>query len=167
MQLTHADNEVGNEAPTVEVTAERLMQVLMPIFKRVMAEARMQIPGEFCGESQFRIIHALSHRDYTISELAEQMQVRAPTVSRMVDTLTERGYVDRHPDPTDRRKVWLHLTDTGRVLAQDSQAVLRRTVARFLGPLDGADRNLIVAACDRLETLLTREAPTGSKGQLH
>ncbi len=151
-------------APSVDETAERLLQVLPSMFKRLMGEARMQMPAELqIGETQFRIIHTLTHRDYMVSEMAECMRVRTPTISRMVDTLAERGYVDRQPDAADRRKVWLRLTESGQALARGTDEAFHRAVARFLRPLNGKDLMGIVATCDTFERLLVSERTKENK----
>ncbi len=149
---------------SVDDAAERLLQVLPPLFKQLMGEARQQMPDEFAiGELQFRIVHVLTHRDYTIGDLAEIMRVRTPTISRMVDSLVERGQVARHADPSDRRKVWLRLTPAGRELARGMDRCFHAAVARFLQPLGSQDLTLVVAVCDKLEALLAGE-PTAGPG---
>ena len=45
--------------------------------------------------------------------LAEPVLGDPPNVSRLVDALVDRGYVDRSPDPDDRRSWLLRLTRVG------------------------------------------------------
>ena len=49
----------------------------------------------------------------TVSELAELAQVRKQTMAQAVDQLERTGYVERRPDPTDRRVTLIHLTARG------------------------------------------------------
>src|SRR5690348_15951185 len=117
--LEHAAPKTQRDSPTVDDAAERLLRVLPPMFKHLMAGVRGELPQAFHGgETQFRIVHALFHRQFTLGELADLMQVSAPTVSRMIDTLVERGYVERTPDLADRRKICLGLTAAGHELAR-------------------------------------------------
>ena len=46
--------------------------------------------------------------------LADGLQVRQPTISRMVDRLAQRGYVSRKTDPNDGRLSRVFLTPSGR-----------------------------------------------------
>ena len=55
------------------------------------------------------------------------MKRGAPAVSRAIDTLVRAGLVDRQPDPDNRRRLALTLTDEGR---------------QYLEPAAGADRSL-------------------------
>ena len=165
--LEQPGQERVRREPSVDDAAERLLRVLPRMFKHLMAEVRPELPQAFPGgETQFRIVHALNHREYTLGELAERMEVTAPTVSRMIDTLVERGHVERHADAADRRKVWLRLTDDGRALARDMEACFYEAVARFLQPLSGQDLTAVVAACDALEALLLGNRTRDSKQQI-
>ncbi len=49
----------------------------------------------------------------THAELARRCWVRPATLTGVVDTLERAGYVRRERDATDRRLVWLALTDEG------------------------------------------------------
>src|SRR5580658_9749291 len=44
-------------------------------------------------------------------DLPAVLGVTKQAVSQVVDTLVNRGYLERHPDPDDRRRVDLRLTD--------------------------------------------------------
>lgn len=145
--------------PTVESASQRMMEVLPLVFRQLLAAARREMPemAAEAGESQYRIILLLKLRDFTISDLAECLHVRTPTVSRMIDSLVERGYVVRQPDATDRRKVWVRLTPTGHTLASRMEATFHRVVSRFLHPLDEGDLSTLIAAFNTLESLLERD----------
>src|SRR6266567_4031787 len=47
-------------------------------------------------------------------ELAARLEVEAPHVTRQVQRLQQAGYVDRVPDPDDRRAQLIQLTPSGR-----------------------------------------------------
>jgi DNA-binding MarR family transcriptional regulator len=143
--------------PAVDQAAGRVLRVIPVMFKQMIVKAREEMPDALCdlGETQFRIIHALNHGSFTMGELADRMKVRTPTVSRMIDAMVARGLVDREPDSTDRRKVWLHLTAEGRKVSTAMEQHFQIAVARFLQPLDDEKLAVIVAACDALEGLLS------------
>jgi DNA-binding MarR family transcriptional regulator len=162
---TPGGGSTGSGEPSADYTAERMLQVLPQMFKQLMLQARGETPAAFgeVGETQFRIIHALNHEEFTVGELAERMKVRAPTVSRMIDGLVSRGWVARQADPADRRKVCLRLTEHGRDLAGTMETRFCDAAARFLRPLSGEQLSGIVAACDTLEALLIAQRHTESK----
>jgi DNA-binding MarR family transcriptional regulator len=71
-------------------------------------------------------------------DLPSELGVTKQAVSLVIDTLVERGYLDRRPDPDDRRRVVLELTPRGHEVA------------------DAAGRG-VEAVDRRLEQLVSRE----------
>ena len=52
----------------------------------------------------------------TLNQVAKGVGRGAPAVSRSVDALVRSGLVERAPDPVNRRRLAMRLTDTGREL---------------------------------------------------
>jgi MarR family transcriptional regulator, transcriptional regulator for hemolysin len=76
-------------------------------------------------------------------ELARQLRIEGPTLTRHLDGLEEAGLVARRRDPDDRRTTRVELTDAGRA----KHAEFRHVVVAF-------DRRLRAGfADDELETL--------------
>ena len=50
----------------------------------------------------------------TLNQVAARVKRGAPAVSRAVDALVRAGLVDRQPDPDNRRRLQLRLTEAGR-----------------------------------------------------
>ncbi len=74
------------------------------------------------------LIHLDRNPGLTQKELAHLVEVEPMTVARLVDRLEAPGYVERRPDPGDRRVWRLHLTPAARpVLAEieEVRATLR------------------------------------------
>jgi DNA-binding MarR family transcriptional regulator len=63
-----------------------------------------------------------------IGEIAEHLLIRHNTAVELVDRLTEAGLVQRLPDPADRRRIVVRLTD-------HAEALLRRLSAAHLREL--------------------------------
>jgi DNA-binding MarR family transcriptional regulator len=50
----------------------------------------------------------------TLNQVAAKVRRGAPAVSRAIDSLVRAGMVDRQPDPDNRRRLALRLTEAGR-----------------------------------------------------
>ena len=50
----------------------------------------------------------------TLNEVAATVKRGAPAISRAIDALVRAGLVERQPDPDNRRRLALRLTDAGR-----------------------------------------------------
>src|SRR5262245_60021785 len=87
--------------------------------------------------AQYHVLEPLGAGPRTNRELAERAGISAPTATRIVDGLLERGWVSRVADPTDRRAVVISVTEAGRsALAKKEREYLahRRRVADALDP---------------------------------
>jgi DNA-binding MarR family transcriptional regulator len=89
---------------------------------------------------KYRVLAYLDQAPATPSELAYRLTVQAPTVTRLVAGLTERGYVSREVDGSDRRRNVLRVTSAGRrAIAQASDAS-QAALDRILAPLPPRER---------------------------
>ena len=67
-----------------------------------------------------------------LSDLAQDLGVDVSTVSRQVQSLEQKGLVDRGPDPDDGRAVRLELTRKGKAVMRKMQAAWQETIAGVL-----------------------------------
>ena len=51
----------------------------------------------------------------TLNQVAAKVKRGAPAISRAIETLVRAGLVERQPDPANRRRLALRLTDDGRI----------------------------------------------------
>ncbi len=63
----------------------------------------------------WRVLGALRSGDgFTMSGISAAMAIPAPTLTRIVDKLVDRGFVIRRVDATDRRRVLIYLSSRGK-----------------------------------------------------
>jgi DNA-binding MarR family transcriptional regulator len=86
-------------------------------------------------------------------ELASYERVQPPSMSKVLATLEEAGYVRREPHPSDRRQAIIALTETGRDLLESERqmrdAWFSKQLAR-LGPDEVAALRSIIPLLDKL-----------------
>jgi DNA-binding MarR family transcriptional regulator len=94
------------------------------------------------------------HGPLRLGELAQREAVTAPTMTRVLAALDERGLIVRAPDPDDARSTRVSLSPAGvRALADVRSrrtALLDARLARLTGP----ERAALVAAMPALEALI-------------
>ena len=89
---------------------------------------------------KYRVLAYLDQAPAAPSELAYRLTVQAPTVTRLVASLTERGYVSREVDGSDRRRNVLRVTAAGRRAIARASAASQAAMDRILAPLPARDR---------------------------
>jgi DNA-binding MarR family transcriptional regulator len=109
------------------------------------AEAAYSRHGVRAGQ-QF-ILRALWEADgRTPGELAKQLGLATPTVTRTATRMEAAGLLRRAPHPADARLVRLCLTEKGKALQETMAAEARALTARALHGLDAAARSALVEA---------------------
>ena len=79
----------------------------------------------------------------TQREIAERAAQHPTGVSRLLDELERGGYVRRHRDPSDRRKVRVQITSTGVARLEQSRPEVLTAVDEVLGALTIAERQAL------------------------
>jgi DNA-binding MarR family transcriptional regulator len=91
--------------------------------------------------SHSRALHVVGHRDgVRLSDLAEALRIAPRSATEVVDGLAERGLVERHPDPADRRAVHVVLTPAGRALLDEVDAARATDLRELFGRLSPPDQ---------------------------
>jgi DNA-binding MarR family transcriptional regulator len=89
---------------------------------------------------QDQILKALAEKDgQTMGELANELAVKPPTVTKMVARLGTQGLVERRRSSTDGRSSSVFLTDKGRALIGDLDALLRTLDTDAIAAFDPKD----------------------------
>jgi DNA-binding MarR family transcriptional regulator len=108
----------------------------------------------------FRLYEASEPRD----DLPAGLGVSKQAVSQAIDILVNRGYVDRSPDPSDRRRITLELTERGhQVVAavwRGTETIDRQLAARVSPEAVEAMRSGLMALADiKAEATASGEGP--------
>ncbi|HXV28972.1 MAG TPA: homoprotocatechuate degradation operon regulator HpaR [Sinorhizobium sp.] len=117
----------------------------------VMSHFRPILAAHDVTEQQWRVIRVLSESGVLdATEVAEKAFILAPSLTRMIRSLEDRGFITKHKDEADGRRVLLQITPAGRAVIDgvmpDSRRVYDDIDARF-----GADR--VEQLLDMLEEL--------------
>lgn len=134
-----------------ESAEDALTQLMMMIGRRF----RARLAGDSVDPSQAALLYVLKVRGaLRLGDIADVMQLDASTVSRHVQQLADRGFVERGPDPDDGRASIITLTDDGRAGLTSSYEQRRAILAEALADWDDADRELLRTQLSRLATSL-------------
>jgi Transcriptional regulators len=89
---------------------------------------------------QYTALTTLARHDgMTAAALARYSFVAPQTVAQLVGVLEGRGWIERAPDPSSRRRQLLSLTDAGRRLLVDLREPIAAVEQRMVAGVDPAD----------------------------
>lgn len=123
------------------------------IYDNLMIGALLIIPTQVIGRRVVEAVAAHGFQDYRptyqpvfqwcrpegsrVGELAERAGITKQSMGEIIDTLEERGYVERVSDPTDGRAVLVRRTERGWEVNRVARQVveqIQREWAQVLGP---------------------------------
>jgi DNA-binding MarR family transcriptional regulator len=76
--------------------------------------------------------------------LAETIGADKTRIISTLDDLQDRGYIERRPDPSDRRVRLLALTEAGRTAKDGAQEDIQHGEEQWLGKLSADDRRVFL-----------------------
>ena len=135
--------------------ADRLHSVAIRLLRRARREdAAMGLPP-----AQASVLSVLVFGGArTLSALADVEQVKAPTMTRIVDALERAGLAQRQPDADDRRKLSVAATTAGVRLMQQGRSRRVKALAHLLADLDRNERATLDSAIALLGRLQMRNS---------
>jgi DNA-binding MarR family transcriptional regulator len=101
-------------SPAAETELTDALRDFFRAARRARGRAARDPAPDGLSLAQYHLLEPLADAPRTNRELAELAGISAPTATRMVDGLLDRGLVSRIEDPLDRRAVVISLTDPGR-----------------------------------------------------
>ncbi|MFF9480616.1 MarR family winged helix-turn-helix transcriptional regulator [Streptomyces sp. NPDC014733] len=92
------------------------------------------------------------HGEMRMSQLAELLAIDMSVTSRHVAHVADRGWIERKPDPADKRSRLLRLTPSGKELLTELSERYTHTLARYLDDWSDSDVGHLVELLTRLRT---------------
>ncbi len=140
------------EAPSLEAS---LIATVAPVMRHLLAHARRRRAWSELTYQQYNVLRMIDTMGpQPQAEVARQLLVTAPVVTRLASTLADAGLVERGTDPADRRAVLLALTPTGRRRARAMRRDLLASAHELLEPIPAKRRDGVRAALEELQVLL-------------
>lgn len=108
--------------------------------------------------SQLVVMQILEERGETSAgELSKLTQLKHATITSLVDKLVARRFVSRRRAETDKRKVWLSLTETGQTGLTAAPDLLQEVFERRFEALPSWHQSMLVSSLERVSALLDAE----------
>jgi DNA-binding MarR family transcriptional regulator len=124
----------------------------------LLARASHLISGEFHATLEneripvmhWRVLCSLLEAPMSVSELADIVIAKQPTMSKLLARMEKQGLIARESDPADGRSVVVSITPAGRRLVQPLVRLAKRHEASVLEPLGAEDAGALVALLGKL-----------------
>jgi DNA-binding MarR family transcriptional regulator len=139
---------IPHDVVEVERALARIAHLLNRARQHVQIAAEAGVPVDRAAVPILRLLAEAG--PLRPGDLAAQLGVEAPHVTRQVHRLETAGYVDRVPDPDDRRAHRVRLTASGREATERILDAGRRSIWQALGDWSPDERHQLATLFHRM-----------------
>lgn len=146
-----------------QVTANELVDTVPLVMRVIRKHFRRHRSG--LSIAQFRTLWFVSTDAHqSLSAVAEFIGLSLPAMSRMVDGLVAKEFIERRSCEKDRRHVRLSITEKGESAVREARSIAQNHVAEVLTQLSSEQQNSVRAAMEILRSVFTPEASSVDPG---
>lgn len=132
---------IGNSEGRLKSWFQEMHEILSRL---TLAFVQLERSGKCCHGltlSQCHTLDLLSKRDgLSMNEISQQMGLAKSTVTRIVDTMVRKGWVERNRGRGDHRRVHIRLTAKGREMVAETDRSSREYVKLILNHIPSGRR---------------------------
>ena len=120
---------------------------------RTSRRLRIEATGDVITPGQYTVLAHLNTESQTLRELAEREHVQAPSMTRIVNALTEQGFASRQAHPVDGRQVQISITPAGQDVLAEARSQRTAWLAQRVAGLSDEDRQILSRAAHIMQEM--------------
>ncbi|AFM00023.1 transcriptional regulator [Desulfitobacterium dehalogenans ATCC 51507] len=134
------------------------------LFETIKKFRRLSLNFRGSGEIPHREImmlklikHHSGKGGITISTLSEHFEISKPAVSQMINALEDKNYVERITTKSDRRMVYVRLTELGEEALAEAFHEMQGKLEIYLEKMGEQDMENLIALLDKLHRIMKED----------
>jgi DNA-binding MarR family transcriptional regulator len=149
---------VSSQAPVQRLPVGQLLTNLLRLFRAELAERGADSIGvDGIRPAHLQVFAVIKADGSRLTDLAASADMSLSAMAELIDGLEQLGYVERRPDPRDRRAKLVSLTDSGWAAMHEGRRLIAQIEADW-GTALGSDR--FASLCSEMQALLDLLDPT-------
>jgi DNA-binding MarR family transcriptional regulator len=134
-----------------DTTSERLANLTFNLLARCQEKEAFLAEEHSLFPAEFKCLRLLEH-DETLNnkEIAKRMNLSPSRLTRIVDGLVKKGYMQRMIDPDDRRNMKLSLSRRGKMLTTKLEKAYVDIHHEILQDIDTSQHEPLIVAMENL-----------------
>ncbi|WP_345449273.1 MarR family transcriptional regulator [Arthrobacter gyeryongensis] len=120
---------------------------------RTSRRLRVEATGDVVTPGQYTVLAQLRYGPQTLRELAEREHVQAPSMTRIVNALTDQGFATRTAHPRDGRQIQVGITPAGEDVLAEAREQRNAWLAQRVAGLSEEDRLILSRAAHIMQRL--------------
>jgi DNA-binding MarR family transcriptional regulator len=135
--------------------AEKVLVALRRVIRATDLHSKQLVKTASVTGPQLLLMQAIQRQgDAIISELARDVSLSQATVTTILDRLEKRALILRRRSNEDKRKVHIHLTESGRQLLETAPTALQHEFAQKFEALADWEQSMILTSLQRIASMM-------------
>ena len=151
-----------NEKNALEIQEHVLLQLRR--IARSLDEYSKQLQKSGLTSSQLAVLRTLAtHGPMPANHLSRAVELSQGTVTSVLDRLVSKSLIQRNRRESDRRQVWVTLTEMGLEVFQDAPSPLHLEFLGSFSQLQDWEQTMILSSLQRLAGMMDVRSPGAQK----
>ncbi|WP_078548877.1 MarR family winged helix-turn-helix transcriptional regulator [Litchfieldia alkalitelluris] len=142
------------DSEKIQELVDRYIKVSHYVMKRGESLIRNQISEDLTNDQHATLRYIKKTNNCTSSELADVFDVKKSAITAIINRLTDKELIIRTRDESDRRVVYLTLTNLGEELFQKSEQKINHLVGHFITQFNQDEIEQFINTYEKLATIL-------------
>jgi DNA-binding MarR family transcriptional regulator len=134
---------------------EKLAQIDEMFRKVASVKKRISEQHSFSRQQMMLLITLMCKKKTTVGELAEELGLSTSATTIAINRLVNSGHINRTRDETDRRVVWVELTDSAKQTISRLKAIRDQLLVRMLDELTLEEQDQFIGFLRKMTRALT------------
>ena len=128
-----------------------LPELIRGVNRRLEQMLEAELKPRSISLHQYRVLEALTDGNgLPMGDLATRLLVDGPTLTKIIDKMVESAQVYRAPDPHDRRRVLIFLSQRGAEQFKDIGPIIKSIQQNVLNRLGASDATVLTSLLSEL-----------------
>jgi DNA-binding MarR family transcriptional regulator len=128
---------------------------LMPVYHKHIFRINRHKTG--LESAQYRVLGVLMKSgSHPISEIGRALYISKPYMTVLIDSLMEKGWIERGNDPNDRRVILISITPGGKKHLHQAFELYKTDVKKLLAGLSSEDIDELCSSLEKLQKIFEK-----------
>jgi DNA-binding MarR family transcriptional regulator len=140
-----------NEQSQSRNKLERELEMSLRRLFRTLRKGLNELYSDYIPSNEFAVLQTLNnHSPLMASEIANELKVSSSHITAVTDRLVGKNYIQRVRSDSDRRIVYLEITEDGTRIAREMDQIKNQYLTKKFANLSEEEMKLMVASSTKL-----------------
>lgn len=152
--IFYSKGRINLEQRKIYELIDKYIEITHEVWKNSEILIREEISEDLTNDQHYILRYIYKNRNATTTGLAEAFSVQKSAITAIVNRLVEKNYIQRIHDKTDRRFIFLTLTDEGKKLFEETEEKIFNLVKSFITKFDRDEIENFINTYEKLARII-------------